>query len=90
VNEYSSFRQAARHTGVSAILNGIMKGFHDFYVEQIQKTTLGNRAKGRYDTWQGACAKWQLLLPEQGDMLVKWCGLRASMGEPWTSANLCT
>ncbi|KAI0248163.1 hypothetical protein BJV78DRAFT_1239615 [Lactifluus subvellereus] len=56
--------------------------------EQIPNTTLGDRAKGRHDTWQSASAKRQLFSPEQEDMLVKWCELRASMGEPWAPADI--
>ena len=87
-NEYSSFRQAARRTGVSAILNTVLWKASIVYMEQIPKTTLGDRAKGCHDTWQNACAKQQLLSPEQEDTLVKWCELRASMGKPWTYTDL--
>lgn len=62
--------------------------FHGFYVKQIPRTTLRDRALGRHDSWQTACAKQQLLTPEQEEALVQWCGLRASSGEPWTPLEL--
>ena len=49
---------------------------------------LGDRAKGCHDSWMCASAKQQLLSPDEEDTIVKWCELRASMGEPWSAAEL--
>lgn len=60
-----------------------------FYMWQIPRTTLSDRAKGHHDSGPIASAKRQLLSPEQEDMLVRWCELRALIGEAWSSADLC-
>ncbi len=61
---------------------------HDLHVQQIAKSTLSDRAKGRHDSWRNASAKRQLLTQEEEDTLVKWCTHRASMGQPWTRTEL--
>ena len=55
---------------------------------QIPRTTLSDRAKGHHDSGPIASAKRQLLSPEQEDTLVRWCELRALIGEAWSSADL--
>ena len=46
------------------------------------------RAKGKHETRQNASARQQLLSPEQEIVLLDWCRHRASMGLPYSHADI--
>lgn len=55
---------------------------------QIPKSTLSDRGKGRHTSEKEAAARRQLLTPEQENVLLDWCVMHASLGEPWTPEDL--
>ena len=75
-NQHLSLWQASRKTEVSEVLyNVLWKVFMAYRSQQ----TLSDRAKGRHDSWTRACAKQQLLSPEEEDTIVNWCELLQQM-----------
>ncbi|KAF5325486.1 hypothetical protein D9619_009916 [Psilocybe cf. subviscida] len=73
--------------------NSIAQGVYPSYTQaaaatKIPKSTLLGRARNRHSSWQEASAQRQLLTLEEEGILLDWCALHASLGNPWTPEDL--